>query len=79
MLFQKGEIVVVQRDAEFDAFSPAFNELSPWQRQQERWICEYEARWIERADQVLPLRQVNAHLTANRGVHLRQQRCRNVD
>src|SRR5690348_14973614 len=44
---QKGEIVGVQRDAKLDAFSPAFDQLSLWQRQQERWIGEDEARRIK--------------------------------
>ena len=42
-------------------------------------INEYQLRLVERADQVLALRVINAGFSANRGIDLRQQRRRHLD
>ena len=41
-------------------------------------VDEHEPRLIERADEVFALGQINAGLAANRGIHLREQRGRDL-
>ena len=41
-------------------------------------VDEHEPRLIERADEVFALRQINAGLAADRGIHLREQRGRDL-
>ena len=53
-------------------------ELAPRQRREERRVDRDHRRLMERADQVLAQRVVDADLAADRAVHLRQQRRRDL-
>ena len=53
-------------------------ELAPRQRGQRQRVGHDQHRLVERADQVLAERVVDADLAADRAVHLRQQRRRHV-
>ena len=53
-------------------------ELAPRQRREHERIDRHELRLVECANQVLAERMVHPHLAADRAVHLRQQRRRDV-
>ena len=56
----------------------ARSELAPGQRAQQQRIDDHDRRLMKGADQVLAERQVHADLAADRAVHLREKRRRDL-
>ena len=67
-----------RRHAILDDFVEPRPELPPRQRAEHGRIDDHRVRLIERADQVLAERMVDADLAADRAVHLREQRRRHM-
>src|SRR5262249_29525626 len=74
-----GEQIRVADDAVLDDLRETGDELATRQRRQRIDVGEDEARLVERADQVLASRVVDARLAADSGIYLRQQRGGEVD
>ena len=76
--FEKGEKLRVEDHAVFDDFGQARAVIPIGQRGQRRRVDEHAQGLVERADQVLALRVVDADLSADRAVDVREQRRRNL-
>ena len=76
--FEPREEIGVRRRAVLHHFVEPGPELPPRQRREHERIDDHVPRLVERADQVLPERMIDADLAADRAVHLRQQRRRDV-
>ena len=75
---QPGEKGFVAEHAIFGDFGVAGAELARRQRVEHRGIGDHQHRLMERAEQVLALRRVDAGLAADGGIDLRQQRGRHL-
>src|SRR5205085_5976609 len=64
--------------AVLDDLSPAFAIDAFGKRQEDAWIDEYQAWLVERTDQVLPVRVIDAGLATDGRIDLRQKRCGNL-
>ena len=71
--FQRREQLRVADDAVLDHLGQPAAKLGGRQRAQRLRVDDHQLRLLERADQILALRQIDARLAAHAGVHHRQQ------
>ena len=78
MLFEPLKECRIAQQAVLNNFAVTRKKITFFQSREHIDIGQNQARLVERADQVLAMRGVDARLAPDRAVNLRQQRCRHL-